>query len=85
MTTREAAIAKLKQLPDSLLQQVNDFMDFLIHQRYQTITNGRKDELVEAWEKWFDAVDQLDVLPDESVSDYQKHLVSKYRKQGLEL
>ncbi|ASC73223.1 hypothetical protein XM38_041850 [Halomicronema hongdechloris C2206] len=86
MTIRETAIAKLQQLPDSLLQQVNDFIDFLMYRRrHSTITDDRKDELAQAWTRWFESVDHLEVTSTDSVSDYQQHLVSKYRQQGLEL
>ncbi len=86
MTIRETAIAKLQQLPDSLLQQVNDFIDFLMYRpRYSTVTDDREDELAQAWTSWFESVDCLEVTPADSVSDYQQHLLSKYRQQDLEL
>lgn len=31
MTIRETTIAKLQQLPESLLPEVNDFIDFVAH------------------------------------------------------
>jgi len=86
MTIREIAIAKLQQLPDSLLQQVTDFIDFLMYRRQpSTIANNHPDELAEAWARWFESVDHLEVTSTNSVSDYQQHLLSKYRQQGLEL
>lgn len=42
-------------------------------------------ELAEAWVRWFESVDRLEVIPTESANDYQKLLLSKYRQQGLEL
>ena len=86
MTIRETAIAKLQQLPDSLLQQVNDFIDFLMYRRqHSTVSDNRKDEFAEVWTSWFESVDHLEVTSTDSASDYQQHLLSKYRQQGLEL
>jgi hypothetical protein len=82
---RETAIAKLQQLPDSLLQQVSDFIDFLIYRRHSTVIDDHRDELAEAWTRWFESVDHLEVTSTDSVSNYQQHLLSKYRQQGLEL
>jgi len=86
MTIREIAIAKLQQLPDSLLQQVNDFMDFLMYRRrHRAVTDDYQDEFTQAWTRWFESVDYLEVTSVDSVSNYQQHLLSKYRQQGLEL
>ncbi|WP_204138123.1 hypothetical protein [Halomicronema sp. CCY15110] len=86
MTIRETAIAKLQKLPNSLLPQVSDFIDFLMYRRQpSTITNDHPDELAETWASWFESVDQLEIPPPSSVRDYQQHLLSKYRQQGLEL
>ncbi|WP_013320947.1 DUF2281 domain-containing protein [Gloeothece verrucosa] len=35
MTIRDLAIEKLRTLPEPLLQEVNDFIDFLIHKNNQ--------------------------------------------------
>lgn len=40
MTTHEAAIAKLRQMPEPLARQVNDFIDFLLF---------KQDELSYGW------------------------------------
>ena len=86
MTIRDIAIAKLKQLSAPLLQEASDFIDFIIHKHQAEITASQPDEaLVEAWSKWFEAVDHLDVTPPEPVSNYQQLLLNKYRQQGLEL
>lgn len=86
MTIRETAVTKLRQLPDSLLQQVSDFIDFLIYrQQRSAVTDDQQHELTQAWTRWFESVDYLEVTPADSVSDYQQHLLSKYRQQGLEL
>ena len=86
MTIRESAIAKLQQLPESLLQQVIDFIDFLTYKRYRhTAAEEPQNIHISTWKKWFKGVDDLAVSSTESVGDYQQHLLSKYRKQGLEL
>lgn len=86
MTIRETTISKLQQLPDSLLQQVSDFIDFLMYRRqHSTVIDEKQDEFSEAWAQWFESVDHLEVTPTDSVSSYQQHLLSKYRQQGLGL
>ncbi|NET40060.1 MAG: DUF2281 domain-containing protein [Cyanothece sp. SIO1E1] len=86
MTIRETAITKLQQLPESLLQQVIDFIDFLTYSRqYSAAVDENQNTLVETWAQWFKSVDHLQVTPTKTVSDYQQHILSKYRKQGLEL
>lgn len=63
MTIREATIAKLQQLPESLLQQVSDFIDFLTHRDRQRTTNGKsQSDVAEGWTRWFRAVDRLNDL-----------------------
>jgi hypothetical protein len=37
------------------------------------------------WQKWFEEVEQLPLLENPEKSDFQQHLVEKYRKQGLVL
>ncbi|MBD2510872.1 DUF2281 domain-containing protein [Nostoc muscorum FACHB-395] len=86
MTIRETAIAKLQQLSEPLLQEVTDFIDFVIHKHQVKIADTQPDEpLVEKWSQWFEAVDCLEVSPPEAVSNYQQLLLNKYRQQGLEL
>ena len=86
MTIREAAIAKLQQLPESLLQQVSDFIDVLTDkQQHGTAIGHPQSGLAEAWARWFESVDCLEVSPIESASNYQQLLLTKYRQQGLEL
>jgi hypothetical protein len=41
--------------------------------------------MARAWKKWVEEVEQLPLSPNPVQSDYQQHLVEKYRKQGLEL
>ena len=57
MAIRDITIAKLQQLSEPLLQEVNDFIDFAIHKHQAEITASQTDEtLVEAWSRWFEAV-----------------------------
>lgn len=86
MTIREVAIAKLQQLPEPLLQQVNDFIDLLTErQQNGTTTDDPQEELAQAWVQWFSTVDQMEVKPSQATSEYQHQLLSKYRQQGLDL
>ena len=86
MTIRETAIAKLQQLSEPLLQEVTDFIDFVIHKHQVKIADSEPDEpFVGKWSQWFEAVDSLNVSPPEPVSNYQQLLLNKYRQQGLEL
>ncbi|WP_414755402.1 DUF2281 domain-containing protein [Anabaena sp. CCY 9910] len=86
MTIRETTIAKLQQLSEPLLQEVTDFIDFVIQKHQAKMTDNQPDErLEEKWSQWFEAVDCLDVSPSEPVSNYQQLLLNKYRQQGLEL
>ncbi|WP_292738086.1 DUF2281 domain-containing protein [Nostoc sp. JL31] len=80
------AIAKLQQLSEPLLQEVTDFIDFVIQKHQVKNADSQPDEtLVEKWSQWFEAVDSLDVSPSEPVSNYQQLLLNKFRQQGLEL
>lgn len=84
MTIRDTAIAKLQKLSEPLLREVSDFIDFVIHKHQAEMTESQPDEtIVEAWSRWFEAVDHLDVSPPEPVSTYQQLLLNKYRQQGL--
>ncbi|MGV0023797.1 DUF2281 domain-containing protein [Phormidesmis priestleyi] len=86
MTIRETTIAKLQQLPESLVQEVNDFIDFVAHKHQSKIGNNQlQNNAAEAWTTWFGEVDLLDVTPTEPISEYQQLLLNKYRQQGLEL
>lgn len=86
MTIRETTIAKLQQLPEPLLQQVSDFIDFLAHtQQHNTANNHPNSNVAASWLQWFESVELMDVAPTEPASDYQQLLLAKYRQQGLEL
>ncbi len=86
MTIRDTTIAKLQQLPEPLLQEVSDFIDFVAHKHQVEAANDeRQHDLSEAWKKWFESVEELEVTPTEPTSEYQQLLINKYRQQGLEL
>jgi len=84
MNSREAAIAKLQQLSEPSLEKANQLLDSLLQEQHKQ--NSPSQETFKAkWEKWFAQVDQLEVSPNSSPDDYEQHLVSKYRQQGLDL
>jgi Protein of unknown function (DUF2281) len=86
MTIRETAISKLHQLPESLVQEVTDFIDFIAHKHQsQIIESHPESTLEETWSQWFRAVDALEVTPSDPNSTYPELLLSKYRQQGLDL
>lgn len=90
VTIRENAIAKIQQLPDSLVQQIIDFMDFITRNpQPTTATDSLEGDRSGDWVRWFEGADGLDVAPENTptapTSEYQQHLLSKYRQQGLEL
>jgi hypothetical protein len=78
MTIRETAMppasfanAKLQQLSEPLLQEVTDFIDFVIQKHQVKNAGSQPDEpLVEKWSQWFEAVDSLEVSPPEAVSNF---------------
>lgn len=41
MTIRETSIAKLQQLSEPLLQEITDFIDFVIHKHQIQITDSQ--------------------------------------------
>ena len=86
MTIRDIAITKLQTLPEPLLEEINNFIDFIIH-KHQPVTVDFKPEtpLSEAWTQWFESVDGLEQNSTEPTSEYQQHLLTKYRQQGLTL
>jgi hypothetical protein len=86
MTIRDITIAKLQQLSEPLLQEVSDYMDFVINKHLAKAADSPTDEnLVESWLQWFDEVDHLDVITAEPAHEYQHLLLNKYRQQGLTL
>ena len=84
MTIRETTIAKLTQLPEPLLHQVNNFIDRLMSYP-EPGSSKPEDAIAETWVHWFEVGDRLETMSPEPTSDYQQLLLSKYRQQGLEL
>lgn len=90
MTIRETAIAKIQQLPESLVQQIIDFIDF-IARNYQakTAVDVLEGDRAQAWARWFEAADSLELAPENTptapTNEYQQRLLNKYRQQGLDL
>lgn len=87
MTLLDFTIAKLQQLPEPLLQEVNDFIDYVIYKYQARATDSQSaEEFVRAWTQWFETADHLDrAILSEPVTDYQQLLLDKYRQQGLDL
>jgi hypothetical protein len=86
MTIREIALAKLQKLPEPLLQEVSNFIDFIEMKHSLPSQNGDEVENIsERWTRWFEGVDRLEISPVEPENDYQEGLLNKYRQQGLEL
>jgi len=84
MNSREAAIAKLRQLSDPSLEKANQLLDSLLQEQDKQDSLSQETLKVK-WEKWFAEVDQLEVSPDCSPDEYEQHLVNKYRQQGLDI
>ena len=86
MTIRETAIAKLHQLPEPLLQEISDFIDFIIHKHQpKPVDRSPENPRSETWAEWFKEVDRLEVTPTKPTSEYKQHLIHKYQQQGLDL
>ena len=86
MTIRETAIAKIQQLPESLVQEISDFIDLIAHNHQAKVVNQPLEgDRPEAWARWFEAADGLEITPTPPTSEYQQRLLSKYRQQGLNL
>ena len=87
MTIREIAIAQIQQLPESLVQEIIDFITRNHHA--ETVIDSLENDRSEAWAHWFEATNSLEIDP-VSIStapthEYQQRLLSKYRQQGLNL
>ncbi len=62
MTVFETTVAKIRQLPESLIQEVSDFVDFLLL---------RQDSI--CWQQWNQFAEAL-ALSEAGFSDYLSHL-----------
>jgi hypothetical protein len=86
VTIRETAIAKIQQLPEPLVQEISDFIDFIAHNHQAKIANHLLGgDRAEAWTQWFEAADGLEIMPTTPTNEYQQRLLSKYQQQGLNL
>lgn len=75
MTIRETTIAKLQQLPESLLQQVSDFIDLLADRQAESTAIGNPDDqLSEAWMQWFERMsEKCTKLSASTSNEYWQH------------
>jgi len=72
VTIRETAIAKLQQLPEPLLQEINDFIDSITrNHQAKTANHSLEGDQSKAWTKWFEATDGLEITPTDPTSDRQ--------------
>lgn len=85
MAIREMTMAKLNQLPDGLLGEVDDFIDFLAMKHSVDMGVDAPIAIAERWKKWVEETDRLGVSSIEVSSSYGELLLDKYRKQGLTL
>lgn len=86
VTIRETAIAKIQRLPDSLLQKIIDFIDSITHNHQAKIaSDSLEGDRSEAWARWFEVTDGLEITPIAPTNEYQQRLLDKYRHQGLSL
>ena len=80
MTIRETAIARIQQLPDSLVQEIIDFIDNITRDRQaKTAIDSLEGDRSEAWARWFEAADSLEISPTAPTSDYQQRLLTQYQ------
>jgi hypothetical protein len=62
VTIRETAIAKIQQLPESLVQEIIDFIDFITRNHQAKKANhSLEGYFSEAWARWFEATDGLEI------------------------
>ena len=62
MTDYDATIAKIRQLPESLVQEVNDFVDFLLMKKDST-----------RWQLWSQLTEGLEIA-ESDLSEYLTNL-----------
>lgn len=61
VTIREIAIAKLQQLPESLVQEIIDFIDFITRNRQaKAAIDSLEGDRSGGWSRWFEATDSLE-------------------------
>ena len=62
MTVHDATIARIQQLPESLVQEVSDFVDFLLMKRYRA-----------RWQLWVHFAETLE-MAESDFADYLSDL-----------
>lgn len=81
-----AGIYQGNRFPESLVQEVNDFIDFISNKhQVQIVDNQSEVPPEDAWSQWFKAVDDLSVTLAKPEVAYPQLLLTKYRQQGLDL
>jgi len=85
MDLREAAIAKIQHLPEPLLEEVSDFIDFVTMKHTLAAVPTPGTNLAARWSAWLHDLGTLEIQPSPPTTEYQHHLVEKYRQQGLDL
>lgn len=85
MDLREAAIAKIHHLPEPLLEEVSDFIDFVAAKHTVSVKSAINTNLAMLWADWLQDISSLEAKPSPPTTAYQHRLVDKYRQQGLEL
>ncbi|MEG5067290.1 hypothetical protein QUB33_27190 [Microcoleus sp. B3-A4] len=72
MTIPDIAFAKLQRLPESFLPEINDFLDFVMHNHQNRIAEPKlPDDIAKAGAKWFEEVDRLEVMTNEPDSEFK--------------
>jgi hypothetical protein len=71
MTVHEETIAKIRQLPEPLLQEVNDFIDFILMKHYSDALTALP--LRYRWQLWTQFTESLEIA-DADFSDYLSNL-----------
>jgi hypothetical protein len=62
----------LQPLPESFLPEVNDFLDFVMHNHQNRIAEPKlPDDIAKASAKWFEEVDRLEVRTNEPDSEFK--------------
>ena len=73
-----------QDLPESLLHEVSDFIDFVAAKHSVSAELKTSPDLAERWSAWLQDVDSLDVVSSQTIEDYPQYLGEKYRQQGLD-
>ena len=74
MTIPDIAIAKLQQIPESFLPEINDFLDFVMLKHQNRIAEPKlPDDIAKAWAKSFEEVDRLEIRTNEPDREFKLH------------